>query len=655
MLRDDLATAAQARSRRGDAAGALALLEGATIEDDAALLVLRAQCRQRLGEDAVPDLVAAQRLSSDPRVLERGARVHLEANRPVEALAMLDHASPTLSTDSVVACTRADVLRALGRSEEAFVTLERASAEHPDDARPALRLGRLALAAWSPDRAVSALRRAVAHTSTDPALVDLCCEVLTAAGADDAVDTLVATAANANASRSARIVEWLVSLGRPELALAVVQASVAREPSADLLAFVGHFKLLEGDLDAALTGAEEALSRDPKHGPAHIVRAAVALRRDPTSALSALDEAVRWSTGSTRGAWLGHDVALCWRAEAHWRAGRHTQAVQDARSALSRTSPYHLPAHLLMMLAPTPFQEATTLPAGSDADRVAAARQCLPPAQRIWSSWGHHPYDGCATLLATLGNDRTQWPSLRGEHGLVGFTWEPYPRHLTRGLQQRLRVEPPSAVLQRFGALQRQHPEDPTLHTYEGETLLWLGQYEAAREAFERARQRFERTTWAWIGRGAAELMLGDPDRALATFAHGVNQSQSEGPSLFVYRGEAHLLRGDTARALHDLQQAVRRHPSRAAAWVLLASLELQRGDARRAEAVRAGLTQTAPGLTQALDPGAPLDRWLLNLRRAMRGNRSSTVHTWMTDEDALRFFVWKAPSATSPSSPSAP
>ncbi len=655
MLRDELATAAQARSRVGDAAGALALLEGAPIDDDAALLVLRAQCRQRVGQDALPDLLAAQRRSDDPSLLERGARVLLEANRPVEALAMLDHASSTASPAPVFACTRADVLRALGRSVEAFAVLEQACAANVDDTRAPTRLGRLALAAWSPDRAAPAMRRAVAHAPTDPALVDLCCEVLTAAGAHDAVDTLVATTENADPVRAARIVGWLVSLGRPDLALTVAQAALARGPSADLLAFLAHFHLIEHNLDAAFEAATHALSHNPLHGPAHIVLAAVAVRRDPATARPALDEAVRLSARSERGACLGHDVALCWRAEAHWRAGRHALAVQDARAALSRTSPYHLPAHLLMMLAATPFQDAAALPAGSDADRIAAARRCLPPAERIWSSWGHHAYEGCATLLATLDNDRTQWPTLRGEHGLVGFTWEPYPRHLTRGLQQRLRVEPPSAVLARFRALQLRHPEDPTLHTYEGETLLWLGQYEAAREAFERARQRFERTTWAWIGRGAAELMLGDPDRALATFAHGVNQSQSEGPSLFVYRGEAHLLRGDTARALHDLQQAVRRHPSRAAAWVLLASLELQQGDARRAEAVRTALTQTAPGLLQALDPGAPLDRWLLDLRLAMRGNRSSTVHTWMTADDALRFFVWKAPSATSPSSSSAP
>lgn len=639
------ATTAHARFREGDPAGALALL--ASITDDSGLLVLRAHCRARLGRDPRPDLALAERAGGlTPPLRERAARALSDAGLPVDALATLrQRGAEPPSTAATL--HEADLLRQLGQSVEAFATLRRAAERDPSDSTLALRCASLALSAWAPELAAPPLEAALRLHPEDAELRDRIAEIAVALGRADAAGR-VQDALDASPTEVATAVERLIALGLPDRGTACVGDAPTDDPRT--LARRAHLRLLQGALTEARVDAASALAHDPGCVPALVVLGAVAVLRGEPDALALLDRAVAAPEPKERNPWLGRDTALAWRAEARWRAGDLHGAFSDARDALARASPYHLPAHLLTMLVTSPHTDAAPGDdALDDAERLALARSRMPPGERIWSSWGHHAYAGCHELLAQLGNDRTRFPTIRGTSGPIGLTWDPYPRHLTRGLQQSLRVRPPGEVLDAFRALQDRHPHDPTLHTYEGETLLWLGRYAEAHAAFERARERFDRTTWAWIGRGAAELMLDRPADALATFAEGVQRSQSEGPSLFVYRGEAAWKLGRLDDARRDLATAVRRHPRRVAAWVLLARLELADGRPARAHAVVEALVRGAPGLVSdlgGLDPKAEPDAWLSAVLDRMRGNRSSTVHTWVASDGDLRFLAWTPPTS---------
>ena len=154
---------------------------------------------------------------------------------------------------------------------------------------------------------------------------------------------------------------------------------------------------------------------------------------------------------------------------------------------------------------------------------------------------------------------------------------------------------------------------------------------------------------WAWIGKGAAQLLNGHPRIALWTFARGIRVVGFEGPTVFVYRGEAHRILGRVERAQQDLEQAVRSKPQRISAWINLALADPK--DSEMARQLAPAIRNSNPSLwwDAATAAGAdPLDEQdameiLRSCLALMRGNRSSSIQTYMTESDTLRCIRWTA------------
>ncbi len=210
-------------------------------------------------------------------------------------------------------------------------------------------------------------------------------------------------------------------------------------------------------------------------------------------------------------------------------------------------------------------------------------------------------------------------------------------------------------MLARFEALQNRFPEHATACTYAGEALVWSGRYQEAAAQFERAIAIDATTTWAWIGLGASALLTGDPERALAVFARGVEMCDYEGPTLFLYRAEARWAVGERAAARSDIDRALVSKPQRLSAWVLRALFDAEEGDSAHAAELCERLRTAAPGLwADAGGRGDPVPV-LRAVRAMMRGNRSSSLVTYFAG-DALRFGRWRRSDAPDwPLHPGAP
>ncbi|HMV66908.1 MAG TPA: tetratricopeptide repeat protein, partial [Myxococcota bacterium] len=207
----------------------------------------------------------------------------------------------------------------------------------------------------------------------------------------------------------------------------------------------------------------------------------------------------------------------------------------------------------------------------------------------------------------------------------------------------------PDVVLRRFDALDAELPDEPVTRTYRGELLLWLGRYAEAIVSFDRALALSELTTWAWIGKGAAQWLSGDAAAAHATWDRGVEAVDFEGPTLFVYRGEALRAAGAIDEARLELDLALRNSRRRVSSWILRALVAADRGDRLPAQRVAAAVREQIPGLwldarraTGTDDPPMVLEACL----RLMRGNRSSSTVTWQLGDGPLSSGTFQPPWA---------
>lgn len=160
-------------------------------------------------------------------------------------------------------------------------------------------------------------------------------------------------------------------------------------------------------------------------------------------------------------------------------------------------------------------------------------------------------------------------------------------------------------------------------------------------------------TFWAWVGRGAVQLLRGDPHQALATFEELVRQTKRVGPTLFVYRGEARRLVGDHAGAIEDLERSRADRENRIGAWVNLGLARAAQRDHAELRSVVRHLRSAAHaffadaarevGLAPAMGHDAPIEDLVAVLSRMLvmaRGNRSSSCLTYFTGGNELRFVA---------------
>lgn len=391
-------------------------------------------------------------------------------------------------------------------------------------------------------------------------------------------------------------------------------------------------------------------------------RGAVAVRRgDWAVALEHLDRAVE-AVAATRPAlenptyeyWL-------WRAEAKLRLGDLAGAEQDCETAGHRAgdSADYVPCVVLLALVrslryPT---ERAELSGDQGAELAYTIEVLLPGAPAL--AGGELPRtelaDLCEAVWPMLGASRSRYCTYRAEPAPPPALPELRPlrppmseRRLCIDAMQSVRVDPMNAVAARFDALVAQFPESTHPHLYHAEVLLWRGEVGAAAHLIETAANLPRQSRWIWIGRTAVNNLRGEHRAALETILEGGRRfTGTPGDPVWSNRAEALLRLGRVAEAAEDLRVATQRNPRRVSAWLLDALAKLRQGDAEGARASCREVLERAPLVWEAawdqtgrgarpedaLGDEATIEAAL----RALRGNRSATVITFVDEAGELR------------------
>ncbi len=206
-------------------------------------------------------------------------------------------------------------------------------------------------------------------------------------------------------------------------------------------------------------------------------------------------------------------------------------------------------------------------------------------------------------------------------------------------------------VTETFAAFDRvfaRHPRSVHVRCYRGELHLWLGRWDDAWADFAWT-DSIERTRWADIGRLAVLTLTGRLEEAgrLAVETEQRFPPIARG-TLPVYRGALRRRTGALEGAIADLEHAVSMKPSRLGARIELCLALRSAGKDSSAHAARI-VHEAAPLLIDVADargadwrrePTVLLDDAVLeDALLAMRGNRSSSLVTWMDRAQHLRIL----------------
>jgi tetratricopeptide (TPR) repeat protein len=225
------------------------------------------------------------------------------------------------------------------------------------------------------------------------------------------------------------------------------------------------------------------------------------------------------------------------------------------------------------------------------------------------------------------------------------------PRARAMEALQALRHMGPARTEASLTELLVRRPHSVHAHTHRGELYLWLGRYDEAWRDFVAAR-RIEPIRWADIGMVAVLTLTGRLRRArlAALYAHHHFPS-IPGGTLPVYRGVLRRRIGDVEGAIVDLRAALAVKPTRLGARMELCLALRGAGLVEPAsEHAALLLRDAAPLLVDAADAigldwrtePARLTRSevLDEALRAMRGNRSSGLVTWIDRTRTLRVLT---------------
>ena len=451
-------------------------------------------------------------------------------------------------------------------------------------------------------------------------------------------------------ARWLEVVDKLLEAGAFDAAERVARGHAA---AADGRAVLGQLALYRGESAAAYAHAEHAAAPSPSERAVTVMVGASLLAGDLERARRDLD---RWSGP------LGPTLAT-WRAELLLRQG----ALDEARAALSRVQNEvsdYLAAKLLFVLANCdPAREPWATPTAYDG-LLEGQLQALGVDVHLADDRleAEALRRAAADGLACLGGNRSPFPSLLRDGALVAVRVPASPRHRAREVQHQARwlgLEPTRRAL--AAELARIGPH-PIAECYEAELDLWSGDHARARAQFEDILGRAPRTTWAWIGRGASEVLGGDAARGLATLDEGVRTMGWRGATLPIYRGEALFRLGRLDEAAAELGEACATHPGRVSAWVLRVLVEHARGASAARDEAFAHLDAAAAALLADAAAAAGLDGWwpgpadaATQVRVAeqalalMRGNRSSSCAFWIPPgRTVLRSVMHRRPVTTS-------
>ena len=229
------------------------------------------------------------------------------------------------------------------------------------------------------------------------------------------------------------------------------------------------------------------------------------------------------------------------------------------------------------------------------------------------------------SLDATIGCVRGEVLTRRVGGRLVPLVGADDLRFRAATLRAGLRVAGLDEVLAIAAELDREAPGNPVVPAYEAELLHWHGRYGEAGARCEEALRRDDCSRWAWIGLAQARMWCGDragARRALTTLSARLPDL----PTLAAAFGELEWLEGRPEAAVPQLRRAVRSHPTRRAAWLLLTRALAATGQTEEATALAEGLRSVAPEAWLGESPvlATTLDEQIAGLR----GNRSSSFVT---------------------------
>ncbi len=343
------------------------------------------------------------------------------------------------------------------------------------------------------------------------------------------------------------------------------------------------------------------------------------------------------------------------RAEALWRLGRVNEAHDELTKA-SMSAPGFLPIAWLIRVRANfdveplterirydRFGEIGELLRGLVDDAEAIMREGDPEKVRAL-------YDDA---LLALGGNRTMTPTRLVAGRAVRLPPITGERFASRRALESIRSLPPEEALAKLGAVAERFEGSSLVEAHRGELLMWLGRYEEARSSLDRAIELAPATRWPYIGLSAIDLVEGEWERSLETNARGIlAMGGTIGAAVHVHHGEARYRLGRLDEAARDLEEALRIHPSRVSARLLLVLVLHGRdaeGDAERAAAVMGPLFEQATGLlsdaARSLGESMPAERSVAAMApileealRMMGANRSSTVMIYRGPNEELRF-----------------
>ena len=235
-----------------------------------------------------------------------------------------------------------------------------------------------------------------------------------------------------------------------------------------------------------------------------------------------------------------------------------------------------------------------------------------------------------------------------GEHRFVPVVLAPTTRQLSVAALLSLPWAGTDAVLAELESIVRGHPRSVQARCYRGELYLWLGRYDDAWSEFESARS-IDPTRWAEIGMVAVLALTGRHDAASAlALATETRFPPIRGGTLPVYRGLLRRRLGQLDLAIADLRLALAVKPSRIGARIELCLALRAAGRSDEAtEHLAEVLGSATPLLVEVAeasgrawrdDPTQLLGDGVLEAALvAMRGNRSSSLVTWVDGAGVLR------------------
>lgn len=429
-------------------------------------------------------------------------------------------------------------------------------------------------------------------------------------------------------------------LGELEVCVRHLSAALKLDPAClPALLKAGTFELWSRRWSSALGLARRALSLQPDNCEAlTLAGASLAGLGRGAQARRSLDAALKREPFDP--------VARTWRAELSLRAGRPRAALADLAEVVGR-SDNPLGSNALHALA--------SLRAGSRPEgwSLVCVERRLPKrfaalAAELRSGDPRRMDRALTAVLARLGGNRTARSVFLSPSGKLALYGVPDPADRLEQLQRRLLTQTPARVLARLRA---GIPEDPAwAHSFIGETFLWLGDNAGAEREFRAALAAEPEMRWPHIGLGAAALMSGRPERALAHLARA-KAAGAPRRNWLAFRGEALRRQGRHRAAARDLEAALALMPRRLSARFNLALARLGMRRAKAAAEIFKRLNAAAPHFMRraALRAGVSAERLFDAptagvMRRVleaglalMRGNRSSWLPLFFDEKGRPR------------------